>query len=220
MLNFFKDFNKNVGSLGICEASKILVMNLGLKMEVRLKDFPKKGAVLAYSNHPTGIDPFILSSVVGREDFLFLGDVYHLKKGKNISKFVAPVYPTSFSPDLLKRRITNWPGFIYMRMVSPPIDKLIAKKKNKKALDKIIDNIKIGGVSLIFPSGGEYEFLAWKKGIYNIKKILDENKIKYTLYKIRIEKFSEFKLILHLLTFKKLFSNLLIFGNKVTKIIK
>lgn len=219
-MNFYNNFDTNVQKYGISKASKILVDNLGLTPKVELKNFPQKGPVLIYSNHPTGLDPFLLASILKRDDFLFLGDKYHTKKGKNISKHIAPTLPTEkFLLEFIKRRPTNWFGFIRMRMGNK-FNYLKAKKINSMAIKKIINNIIKGHASLVFPSGGEYEFLSWKKGLSIIVNELNRHKIKYTLYKIDIKNFSELKLIFHFLTFKKYFKNLLITGVKVDRIIK
>lgn len=219
-MNFFTNFDSSTKRVGIARSSQILLSNLNLKVESKMKNFPKKGAVLIYANHPTGLDPFILASVIGRDDFLFLGDIYHSSKGKNISKHIAKTVRTSFLGELIKRRPTNWPGFINMNLKFPPVNKKLAHRINEKALDQIVDNLKKGHVSLIFPSGGQYEFLPWKHGINKIWKLCQEKKLKVSLYKIKISRFSELKLMFHLLTFKKLFSNLEIDGYIVDTIYK
>lgn len=219
-MNFFDGFDQNVKRIGINKASKILINNLGLIVEKNLKDFPKKGPVLIYSNHPTGLDPFILASVFDRNDFLFLGDVYHLSKGKNVSKHIAPTMPTEkFIWEFVKRRPTNWPGFIKMRLLNK-LNYKNAKTTNRYAIEKIINNLENGHLSLVFPSGGEYEFLPWKKGVYKIFDELKRREIKFSLYKIDIKYLSEFKLIFHFLFFRKFFNNVLIQGKKVSRIIK
>lgn len=219
-MDFYKNYNNNVKKFGITKASKILISNLLLNAIVELKNFPKKGAVLVYSNHPTGLDPFLLASALERDDFLFLGDVYHLSKGKHVAKHVAPTMPTqSFIWEFIKRRPTNWLGFIKMRSQNK-FNYQKAKVINNIAIKKIVNNLKNGHVSLIFPSGGEYEFLPWKKGVYKVFEELKKEKMKFTLYKIEIENFSEFKLILHFLSFKKLFKSVLIQGKKVSRIVK
>lgn len=219
-MNFYKGLNSNVKKFGISKASKILIKKLGLLPKVNLRNFPKDGPVLVYSNHPTGLDPFLLAGVLGRGDFLFLGDKYHTLKGNEVANHVAPTMPTQrFFWEFIKRRPTNWLGFVKMRMTDK-FDYKKAKLVNKVAIEKIVNNVIDGHLSLVFPSGGEYEFLPWKKGLNKIIKIINNKKVKFTLYKISIKNFSEFKLILHFLTFKKLFSDLLIVGKKVSTIIK
>ena len=80
----FLEFDQNVKKYGFSSGCTTLVRELGLNIKVDLEKFPHHGAVLVYSNHPTGLDPFILGGVLGRDDYIFLGDEYQTKKGKNV----------------------------------------------------------------------------------------------------------------------------------------
>lgn len=211
----FLEFDRNVEKYGFSHGCTTLVHGLGLNIKADLKKFPQQGAVLVYSNHPTGLDPFILGSVLGRDDYIFLGDEYQAKKGKNIAKHIASTVSTSFWKDFFRRRPTNWPGYLNMRKTVPVVDKIKAKEINNLAITSLTKNLKDGHLSVVFPSGGEYEFLPWKLGLAKIISEARKENIKYVLYRIHFKRFSELKLIGHFLSGRKFYSNLEIVGYSV-----
>ena len=102
-----------------------------------------------------------------------------------------------------------------MRKKVPPVSQKKAKMVNKIAVAKIVKNLKDGRVSVVFPSGGEYEFLPWKGGLAKIITNVSKKKIRFLLYKIKFKKFSELKLMLHFMSGKRLFSSLELIGSIV-----
>lgn len=110
-------FNCNVSSLGWYKANKQYIADLEISIQASLPDFPKTGGVIVYANHPTGLDPFVISSVLGRDDVYFLGDVYQAKKGKNIARHIIPVYYTSWL-DAFQRSGIGFFGYLWMRIMT------------------------------------------------------------------------------------------------------
>lgn len=192
--NVFSAFDKKVEATGWSNGCKWLIKELGIRYEsIKIS---KKGPSIIYSNHPTGLDPYLLTAVIGRDDSYFWGDIYQSKKGKNISKHIIPVAPRPFWT-IVRRPITNWPGYIYMRLTTPALSKEKTKDINKKALEKTIELLKNKKQIIIFPSGGEYEFLPKKKGLSIILDECKKRNIKVTVYGIKIKKFGEVLLLAH-----------------------
>ena len=211
----FLEFDQNVKKYGFSSGCTTLVRELGLNIKVDLEKFPHHGAVLVYSNHPTGLDPFILGGVLGRDDYIFLGDEYQTKKGKNVAKHISPTVSTSFWKDFWRRRPTNWPGYLNMRKTVPVVDKETAKKINNDAIISLTRNLKNRHLSVVFPSGGEYEFLPWKQGLVKVISRAQKEGLEFILYRINFKRFSELKLICHFLFRKKIFSSLEVTGYPV-----
>lgn len=209
------DFNSDIKQFGWSEGCRKLIDKLDLEIDLKLKDFPKKGSILVYSNHPTGLDPYVLGYALGRDDYIFLGDIYQANKGNEVSKHISQTASVSFWRVIFRRRPTNWPGYINMRINVPPVSKEKARIINSKAINTLVKNLNERHLSVVFPSGGEYEFLAWKKGLAKVIDVASGKKIGFTLYRVRIKNFSEFKLILHFLSGKRFFSNLEIIGYPV-----
>jgi 1-acyl-sn-glycerol-3-phosphate acyltransferase len=199
----FSVFDGNVGKLGWVSACKKLTSDLQIKVNSNKIKIPSKGSVLIYSNHPTGIDPYLLTAAIGRSDSYFWGDMYQSKKGKNISSHIIVVAPQQFWT-IIKRPLTNWPGYIYMRLVVPSKSKRETKIINKKAIEKTVTLLKNGHQVIIFPSGGEYEFLPKKKGLSRVVDECKNRNIKVNIYEVKIEKFGELSLLSHFITRSKI----------------
>lgn len=214
--NPFLDFDSNVKKLGWSRGCWKLIEDLGLNVKLNLKNFPKKGAVLIYSNHPTGLDPYILGKILARDDFIFLGDLYQSGKGEEIAKHIAATASIGFWGAFLRRRPTNWPGYINMRKNVPPFSQKKARKINRGAILDLVRNLIDGHVSVVFPSGGEYEFLPWKGGLVKVIMVALKKEKRFTLYRVRFKKFSELKLFFHFLSGKRFFSTLEIKGYPVS----
>jgi 1-acyl-sn-glycerol-3-phosphate acyltransferase len=192
----FSSFDEKVGTMGLADGCKWLVGNLKIDYQFQGKNFPKNGAALVYSNHPTGLDPYLLTAAIGRNDSYFWGDIYQTKKGNNISKKIISVAPRPFWTIIL-RPLTNWPGYIYMRLTTPAKSKKETGRINKKALEKTIELLKNSHQVIIFPSGGEYEFLPKKKGLSIVINECKKRNIKVDVYEIKIKKFGELLLFFH-----------------------
>jgi hypothetical protein len=194
----FSLFDGNVQKLGWNKACKKLVDDLGIGVTSNLRKIPKEGPVLLYSNHPTGLDPYLLTAAIGRDDSFFWGDIYQSKKGQNISKNIIAVAPRPFWTIIL-RPLTNWPGYIYMRLTSPAKSKEESRKINNKAIERTINLLKNDNQVIIFPSGGEYEFLPKKKGLSIVLNECKKRNVKVHVYGINIKKFGELSLLFHFL---------------------
>ena len=196
----FKEFDTNVAKLGWSSGCKRLIDDLDIKVkkDKAVKAIKERGAVLIYANHPTGLDPFLLTAVLGRDDSYFWGDIYQTKKGVNVSKHIIPIAPKPFT-SIVRRPITNWPGYIYMRLITPAKSESETKKINKESIERTIEILRRGKQVIIFPSGGEYEFLPKGRGLEKIMKECKKKKIKIRLYKVDIKHFGEVRLLFHFL---------------------
>lgn len=192
----FSVFDKNVEKLGWTPGCNKLLGDLKINIKSKLDALPKKGPVLVYSNHLTGLDPYLLSAVLGREDSYFWGDIYQTKKGENIGKHIIGVAPRPFWT-IIRRPVTNWPGYIYMRVTTSAKSKEETRKINKMAIEKTIEFLGKGHQVIIFPSGGEYEFLPKKKGLSVVLNECKKRGIKINIYEIKIKNFGELQLLSH-----------------------
>lgn len=196
----FKKFDTNVARFGWNSGCKRLIedLNIRIKIDKGVGTVREKGAVLVYANHPTGLDPYLLTAVLGRDDSYFWGDLYQTKKGNNISKHVIPIAPKPLI-SIVRRPITNWPGYIYMRLVAPAKSKTETKKINKESIRKTVELLGKGKQVIIFPSGGEYEFLAKGKGLSKVIEICEDKKINLKVVNLKISNFGELELFAHFL---------------------
>lgn len=194
--NSFTKFDQKVKTIGWSGGCTWLLNNLGIQYEFKNNNIWSKWPVIIYSNHPTGLDPYLLTSALRRNDCYFWGDIYHLKKGKEIAKHIIPIAPKPFWT-IVRRLLTNWPGYIYMRLTTPALSKEKTKEINRKAFEKTIELLKKGNQIIIFPSGGEYEFLSKKNGLTKVISECKRRKIKVNIYEIKIKKFGELSLFFH-----------------------
>jgi 1-acyl-sn-glycerol-3-phosphate acyltransferase len=193
--NSFLSFDGDVGRIGWVNGCKRLLKNLGIQYKLE-SAIPKKGPTLIYSNHPTGLDPYLLTSALERNDSYFWGDIYQSKKGKNIKDHIIEIAPRPFWT-IIRRPLTNWLGYIYMRLTTPALSKDVTKKINGEVVDKTVDLLKNGHQVIVFPSGGEYEFLPKKSGLSKVITECKKRKIKVNIYEIKIQDFGELLLMLH-----------------------
>jgi hypothetical protein len=192
----FMSFDEKVKTLGWPGACKWLIDNLGINYKLTGKEIPNKGPVLVYSNHPTGIDPYLLTAAIGRNDSYFWGDFYQSKKGRNVSKYIVPIAPKP-AWTIFRRPVTNWPGYIYMRLTTPALSKEKTGEINKNSIARTIDLLKKNNQVIIFPSGGEYEFLKPGKGLSVVLEKCKEQNIPVKLIKLQIKNFGELGLFFH-----------------------
>jgi hypothetical protein len=192
----FISFNYDVQKLGWSNACKKLIDDLKIDIVSDFTDLPKNEAVVIYSNHPTGLDPYLLTAAIGRNDSFFWGDIYQSKKGKNISKHIINVAPRPFWT-IIFRPLSNWLGYIYMRLTTPAKSREETRNINIKTIDTTVGLLKARHQVIIFPSGGEFEFLPKKKGLSRVVDICRKKNIKVNIYKIDIKNFGEVLLFIH-----------------------
>lgn len=194
----FKEFEANILKQGWSRGCNTLIKDLGISVQSNLVELPSKGPLLVYANHPTGLDPYILSGVFKRDDVYYLSDIYQTLKGKNIASHILPVFYTSWS-EFLKRPLTSWPGYILMRILTGTTSKREAKIRNQKTIERAVNLLKKGSLILIFPSGGNKGKRSWKPGIGKIIIECRNRGIKAQLFAINIMELDEIKLFRHFL---------------------
>lgn len=196
------DLNADSVRYGWFSGNRKFLEKLGIKVRTKLHKFPSKGAVLVYANHPTGLDPYLISSVLGRNDVYFLSDIYQTLKGKEIASHILPIYYWSVF-DFIFKPILSWPGFFIMRIRKGLIRKNLARSQNRKSLDNAVKLLSKGNVVLIFPSGGEAFYRPWKSGIGKIIKESIKRGVNFKLYQIKILNLSEWQLLQHFIAGKR-----------------
>jgi len=86
-----------------------------------------------------------------------------------------------------------------MRITQPAFSKEITKKINNEALEKTLKLLGLGKLIIIFPSGGEYEWLKKGRGLDFVKEECQKRKIKAKFIELKIKNFGELSLLFHLL---------------------
>lgn len=195
--DIYSEFDKTVDKIGWSNGCKWLIKSLGIEYTAENVNNHGKAQIII-ANHPTGVDPYLLTAILGRNDSYFWGDIYQSKKGINISKHIILIAPRPFWT-ILRRPLTNWPGYIYMRLTSPVLTKEQTKEINKNSMEKTIGLLRKGNQIIIFPSGGEYEFLKPAKGVFYLIKKCQEQKISVKVTKLQITNFGELGLFFHFL---------------------
>lgn len=201
----FEEYNADIRHLGWPQANKKLLDSLGIKTKIKLDNLPKTEAILVYANHPTGLDPFMVSSFFAREDIYCLCDVYQTKKGTLVAKHIIPVYYWKFF-EFIYKPLTAWPGYFVMRLKAKWLSRQEAGERNAESLKKVIDVLRKRGVVVVFPSGGEMSYRPWKSGVGIVIKDLQKFKIDYNLYQVRIGNLTEIGFIWHFLTGRRYYS--------------
>jgi 1-acyl-sn-glycerol-3-phosphate acyltransferase len=192
-------FNKNVKLIGWHKANKQFISDFGISVINDVAEFSNKGPVLIFANHPTGIDPYLLSSVIKRDDLYFLADIYQAQKGKKIAEHIIPIFYDNWL-EFYKRPLSGWFGYIWMRMTCGIVPREYARNHNRMAIKCAIDHLKKGHAVLIFPTAAEKNTRPWKNGIgYIIAGSLNK-KTKFQLYSCSISGLSDLKIILHAFT--------------------
>lgn len=192
----YADFDNMVYKTGWPNGCRWLLSKLKIKYRINFKINNQKEAVIVYANHPTGLDPYLLTAALGREDSYFWGDIYQSKKGINISKHIILISPKPFW-SIIRRPITNWPGYIYMRLTTPSLNSIETRRINKRSLKRTILLLKQKHQIIIFPSAGEYNFLKSGSGLSKIVKQCEEKDIPVKIVSLKIKNFGELKLLLH-----------------------
>ncbi len=194
-----KNFEKNVNLLGWHKANKQFISELGIGVRSN-SNYPLNGkGLLIYANHPTGLDPYLISSVINRDDVYILADVYQATKGKTIGLHIIPVYYSSWK-EVLSRSGIAFFGYIMMRLISGIVTRIEARKRNMEALDTVIRYLREGKCVILFPSGGAKKNFRWRNGIgMIIHKIRKEN-INCDIYKYLISDLSENLLLWHIVS--------------------
>jgi hypothetical protein len=119
-------------------------------------------------------------------------------KGGKVASHIVPIAPPPFWT-IVKRPPTNWPGYIYMRIVAPSKSTFKSRKINRKAVAKTVQLLGRGSAVIIFPSGGEYEFLPKKKGVEWVIAECSKEGIEVKVMNLRITGFGELRLLIHFL---------------------
>ncbi len=205
LVKILKKFEKNIKAMNWHAANRQFINDLGIYISPALKNFPQKGGVLVFANHPTGLDPYILSATIARDDVYILSDVYQTKKGENIASHLIPVYYSGWSESLNRSGISFF-GYLMMRVITGTVKKNTARQNNLAAIDTAAGHIAKGHVVIIFPSGGERSNRTWRKGIGEVIKIIHDQKLTCILYRCTINNLSENKLLLHFILKRKYFT--------------
>jgi 1-acyl-sn-glycerol-3-phosphate acyltransferase len=191
-------YNKNIPEFGFTESTKKFLDRLNIKIKFTNTD-KLTGPCLIFGNHPTGLDPFIISACLKRDDVFIVADVYQKNKGNNIGDHIVPIYYSRTQKNLRNRGFLNSIGFYVMRIFTGYEDQLKVKQRNQTTIELATSLLQQGHIVIIFPDGGSNNPELWYNGIGEIIKrnSLNQNEIK--LFATQIQGISTLKLIRHFL---------------------
>lgn len=176
-------FNQKLKKDGVKTASEFMMEALGI--EVKYKD-PKKWkisktapVILVGLNHETIVEPFAITSIIGREKMKFVANLglTHWVDGRVLIPVVARRYAVD-RPLTLKRL-----GERFADIFRPLNRKIREKKFTLSQIEKInrdafkeTDNVLEGnGMVMIYPTGGGDRNKTWARGIGEMIKGLIKN---------------------------------------------
>ncbi len=197
-------YNENIPVKGFTNSTREYLQQLNILTD---RDTPLSitGGALIFGNHPTGLDPFLITSCLNREDIYIVADVYQKNKGNYIGRHIVPIIYARTQRNLNNRGFLNSIGFYVMRLLTgyeaPEQVKIQNEQTVKQAAQLLID----GHIVIIFPDGGSNNPELWYNGIGDIlkKTSVEEKDIK--LFATQISGISTSRLIRHFLWNKKIF---------------
>jgi len=202
MLRITASYDSNIQKIGFYKSSKKYIQDLGVTVIEDAKS-EIKGGCLIFGNHPTGLDPYIISSILGRDDIYIVADIYQKRKGENIGKQVIPIVYSRTQKNLANREFLNKIGFYVMRQFTGYVDRAVVKKNNEKTIQIAGKLIQDGHVVLIFPDGGSNNPEFWFNGIGEVIKTATSNQKPIQMYAANIKGISTYLLIRHFLFNRK-----------------
>lgn len=169
LLDIAKDLDRQVGELGVAGGSKAVLNGLPTPW---LAEFPGRGEdeiktcpVVVFGRHGSVLTPFLVAASLDRPDLKVLGASYVAKLGPNIARSMYPVLlpmPTFRSAGRtgILPRISGW---LTSRLESP-VDKDVARARNRTSLSQAAEHVRSGGALLIAPDARDPK-VNWRPGI-------------------------------------------------------
>jgi 1-acyl-sn-glycerol-3-phosphate acyltransferase len=202
ILKITAKYNHNIQKIGLSQSSRQYIQDLSIN--ISKTNMPViKGGCLIFGNHPTGLDPYILSSIIERDDVYIVADIYQQRKGNNIGKHIVPIVYARTQKNLDNREFLNKIGFYIMRQFTGYVDKNLVKIQNEQTVKTAGKLIQEGHVVIIFPDGGSNNPEFWYNGIGEVIKTASVKGNPVQLLAANISGISSFKLWRHFLFNRK-----------------
>jgi hypothetical protein len=169
LLDILNDLDRRVGELGVAGASKEILSRLPTPW---LAEYPQRGgneiktrSVVVFGKHGSVLTPFIVAAGLDRPDLKMVGVSYIAKLGPNIARCTYPVHlpiPTFRNAGRMGilPRISGW---LTSRLESP-VEKDVARQRNRTSLIQAAEHVRSGGALLIAPDGRDSK-AKWRPGI-------------------------------------------------------
>lgn len=165
-------FHNSLKDSHLSHAAKVFLKKLGITVIVKGK-IPITGPVLLISNHPGGLDSFVVLSSISREDYYPILIASHQKFGKVISEKMLPIYRKQTIRDLLLKLFA--PDFLTHVMNNN--DEI--RRKNRESIAKAAELLSNGHAVAIYPNGTggkRPKKGTWKTGVgFLAKQITNSN---------------------------------------------
>jgi len=156
-----EQFNQNIRDSSLQEASQNFLQAMDISLDVS-GTMPQDGAILLISNHPSVMDPVILSALTQRDDLYLIGMPIEQFMGKAGSQRLFPVYRKWSLEDFFLNILARGPEKHILN------DSEELQRRNRQAITDAAAYISEGHILGIFPSGGAGHSSTannWKAGV-------------------------------------------------------
>jgi hypothetical protein len=169
LLDIMRDVDRQVGELGIVDASKAILRLLPTHCQV---DFPTCGAshvrarpVVVFGKHGSILTPFIVAASLGRADLKMLAASYVAKLGPNVAQHVYPVHlPIPTLRRAARRGLLLRIGAWLTAKLDSQVSKDVARECSRTSLIQAAEHVRSGGALLIAPDARNPKE-KWRAGI-------------------------------------------------------
>jgi len=169
LLDIAENLDRCLGERGIADGSKAILNSLPIQRRTELpqrgEDEMKTGPIVVFGKHGSLLTPLLVASSLDRHDLKMLSVSYIAKLGPNVARSIYPVLtPQSTFRDAGRvgviPRISGW---LTSRLESP-VEKSIARERNRASLIQAAKHVQDGGALLIAPDARDPK-AEWRQGI-------------------------------------------------------
>lgn len=184
LLNFWLDLDKFIPEKGLSFASRLFVSKLGLKVKKNcspeILNKSGKPVIFIGINHEAYLEPFLVFSILERNDIKVIAMKPYQILGQNFSKHILPVMIKKYARDnmRLKHRLENKIDLLKAFYRAENLTKKEIESLNRRSFNLSVKFLQQGGALVIFPAGGYGLERSWGNGIGEIIKRLGKNKRK------------------------------------------
>jgi hypothetical protein len=169
LLHLMKDVDRQVGELGIVQASDAI---LGLLPTRRMVTFPAAGAqdirarpVVVFGKHGSILTPFIVAAALRRTDLKMVGATYVARLGPHVADLMYPVHlPIPTFKRAARKGVLLRIGAWMTAKLDSPVSKEAARQRNRTSLRCAAEHVRHGGALLIAPDARNPKD-KWRTGI-------------------------------------------------------
>lgn len=186
--NIIGGFDKEVGEIGMIATVKNIFVRTKTKLEVKYggketKKILQRDPVVVIVNHPHQSDVMaIMAAMPSRKDFFMIAQSTLLGLGKNIDKHIIPVFinEKQVSMKIWKK----WKLEVFTKLHSSSrMTREAEKNRNRESITLASVKLDLGGMVIIFPSGGS-ENGRWLTGVGYLIKGAKNPKLKIVMANI------------------------------------